>query len=172
MRVPLVHSFAPVARGDARVLVLGSMPGARSLAEGRYYAHPRNAFWPIVAGWCGVAADAPYATRLQALQAAGIALWDVLHSCERDGSLDGAIEPASASPNDFAAFLPGLPHLRLVACNGGTAHRLFRRVAAALPADLAVPPIAVLPSTSPAHAARSFAAKQAEWRAVLVPHLR
>lgn len=169
--MPVVHSFAPVARADARVLVLGSMPGAASLEAGRYYAHPRNAFWPIVGTLCGVPADAPYERRLAALHDAGIALWDVLRSCARDGSLDGDIEAGSARPNDFAAFLPTLPRLRVVACNGGTALRWFRRVAASLPATVAAPAILALPSTSPANAGRTPAQKLAAWRAALEPHL-
>ncbi len=172
MRVTFVRSFAPVARADARVLVLGSMPGAASLAAGRYYAHPRNAFWPIVAPLCESAADAPYAQRLAAMQRARIAVWDVLQSCEREGSLDGDIEAASAAANDFATLLPTLPRLRLIACNGGTAHRLFRRVAVTLPASITVPTIVLLPSTSPAHAARSLAQKRAAWTSILVPYLR
>lgn len=171
VRVALVRSFPPVARFDARVLVLGSMPGAASLAAGRYYAHPRNAFWPVVGALCGVASDAPYERRLEALQRAGVALWDVLQSCERDGSLDGDIEPATARANDFAAFLPQLPYLQLVACNGGTAHRLFCRATATLPASVVVPTIVALPSTSPAHAARSSAQKLAAWRAALARFL-
>ena len=125
--VPFVHSFAPIARVDARVLILGSMPGTASLAAGRYYAHPRNAFWPIVAGVCGVAADAAYELRLAALQDRGIALWDVLQSCERAGSLDGDIDPASTQANDFVALFATHRRLAAVLCNGGTAHALFRR---------------------------------------------
>lgn len=160
----LVESFAPVAAPDARVLVLGSMPGAASLAAGRYYAHPRNAFWPIVAPWCGVAADAPYGRRLAALRARGLALWDVLRRCERAGSLDSAIDPASAAANDFAAFFAAHARIGAVLCNGGTAHALFvRRVQQRLPAPFARLPVVRLPSTSPAHAARTLAGKRALW---------
>jgi double-stranded uracil-DNA glycosylase len=172
--VPLVRSFAPIARRDARVLILGSMPGTASLAAGRYYAHPRNAFWPIVGELCGVAATAAYATRLRALQAAGIAVWDVLQCCEREGSLDGDIAPATARPNDFATFFTRHPQLVVVACNGGTAWSLFARVAAAAAADGAAwaqLPRLRLPSTSPAHAARSLAEKAAAWRDALTPYL-
>lgn len=170
--VPLVRSFAPVARADARVLILGSMPGEASLAAGRYYAHPRNAFWPIVAALCGFAAAAPYEHRLAALQERGIALWDVLQSCERAGSLDGDIDRASAQPNDFAAFFASHQHLAAVLCNGGTAFALFtRRVRPILAAPLAALPCVQLPSTSPAHAGRTLAQKLAAWRRVLAPHL-
>ncbi len=90
-----VQSFPPIAAPGARLLILGSMPGAASLAAGQYYAHPRNAFWPILAALCHFPADAPYAARVAALQAAGVAVWDVLQSCVRPGSLDTAIERSS-----------------------------------------------------------------------------
>lgn len=168
--MPRVRSFPPIARADARVLILGSMPGEASLAAARYYAHPRNAFWPIVGALCGFAADAPYAERTRALQQRGIALWDVLQSCEREGSLDGDIVAATAEPNDFVAFFARHRCIRAVLCNGGTALRTFTRVSRdlELPRELAV---VGLPSTSPAHAGRSFAAKLAAWREVLAPLL-
>ncbi|WP_024889844.1 DNA-deoxyinosine glycosylase [Luteimonas huabeiensis] len=159
----------PVSRPDARVLVLGSMPGAASLAAQRYYAHPRNAFWPIMDAIAGASPDLPYAQRLARLRAAGIALWDVLAHCVRPGSLDARIEPASMVANDFAAFFSAHPQLRLVAFNGGTAAQAFARHAGpALPPGVAT---VRLPSTSPAHAARSQAEKLASWRAALAPYL-
>lgn len=169
--MPRIHSFAPIARRDARVLILGSMPGAASLAAGCYYAHPRNAFWPILGALLGFAAHAGYAQRLRALRDAGIALWDVLHSCEREGSLDGDIRKPSMRPNDFAAFFRVHRRIRLVACNGSTAWAEFARVARSLPSPFADLPRVRLPSTSPAHASRSFADKLAAWRAMLAPAL-
>lgn len=166
--MPRVSSFAPVARADARTLILGSMPGEASLAAGRYYAHPRNAFWPILAAVCSFEADAPYERRLTALVDHGIALWDVLQSCEREGSLDGDIVGATARPNDFAAFFARHRRVRTVLCNGGTAARTFARVARTLGLSSAVAVVA-LPSTSPAHAGRSFAQKLAAWRLALAP---
>jgi len=165
-----VRSFAEIAAVHARVLVLGSMPGEASLAAGRYYAHPRNAFWPIMAALCGFAADAPYAERTRALQRRGIALWDVLQSCERPGSLDGDIVTATAEPNDFEAFFARHRRIGTVLCNGGTALRTFTRVLRGLELarDLRV---VGLPSTSPAHAGRSFAAKLEAWREALAPLL-
>lgn len=168
--MPVVRSFPPVARPDARVLVLGSMPGAASLAAGRYYAHPRNAFWPIVAALGGAPANADYEQRTAALVARGLALWDVLQACEREGSLDAAIDLATAATNDFAAFFRAHPQIVAVACNGGTAHEVFRR--RVLP-TLPKPPVVLkLPSTSPAHAGVAFAQKLAAWRRALAIFLR
>lgn len=170
--MPLVRSFAPVARADARVLILGSMPGVASLAAGRYYAHPRNAFWPIVAAIAGFDAAAAYEQRLAALQQRGIALWDVLQSCERDGSLDGDIEAASMQPNDFAGFLAAHRRIAAVLCNGGTAFTLFtRRVLRTLPPPFDALHCTRLPSTSPAHAGCPLPQKRRAWRRALAPHL-
>lgn len=170
--MPLVHSFAPIARRDARVLVLGSMPGEASLAAGRYYANPQNAFWPIVGALCGFDPSLAYAKKLAALRARGIALWDVLQSCERDGSLDGDIDAASMQPNDFASFFATHPRITAVLCNGGTAHSLFtRRVQPALRAPARALPCVRLPSTSPANAGTSRATKLRAWRAAFTPHL-
>nr|WP_315847007.1 DNA-deoxyinosine glycosylase [uncultured Achromobacter sp.] len=161
-----VRGFAPVATPHSRVLVLGSMPGVASLAQVRYYAHPRNAFWPIAAQVLGFDPALDYPQRLQALQAAGIALWDVLQACERPGSLDANIRHDTLVPNDFAAFLTAHPTITRVCFNGGKAASLYRRyVVPTLPkAHLEY---VDLPSTSPAHAAASFATKLAAWRQAL-----
>lgn len=158
------NSFAPVFAADARVLVVGSMPGRRSLAAQQYYAHPRNAFWPIVGGCLGFAPALPYAERLRWLGAAGIALWDVLASCERPGSLDADVRLADATTNDFAWLFAQCPRLLHVLCNGALAHTQFvRRVVPQLDANR-TPTVHRLPSTSPAHAGLSAAAKLAAWR--------
>lgn len=162
-----VFSFAPVARRDARVLILGSMPGAASLAAQQYYAHPRNAFWPIMAELTGFAADAPYARRLIALEDGGIALWDVLRSCFRPGSLDADIDERSIMPNDFAGFFRRHPHIVRVFFNGSKAEAAFRRhVQPTLAGVRSGLRYHRLPSTSPANASYSFAAKLAQWRVI------
>jgi len=163
-----VHSFAPLVGPTSRVLILGSMPGAASLAAHAYYAHPRNAFWPIVAHVTGVDASAPYTDRARALVDAGLALWDVAESCVREGSLDAAIVDDSVDDNDVAGLLRGHPALRRVCCNGAKAAALYRRhVAAADVVDLDLD-VRVLPSTSPAHAGMPFDEKRARWLAALV----
>lgn len=161
-----VWGFAPVATADSRVLVLGSMPGVASLRQARYYAHPRNAFWPIAAQVLGFAPTLDYPERLQALQAAGVALWDVLQACERPGSLDADIRHDTLVPNDFAAFLQAHPAITRICFNGGKAATLYRRhVLPTLPQ--AALEYHDLPSTSPAHAAISFDQKLAAWTRAL-----
>ncbi|WP_397572722.1 DNA-deoxyinosine glycosylase [Silanimonas sp.] len=162
-----IASFAPAIPAAPRALVLGSMPGLASLRAGRYYAHPRNAFWPLMQALFAVPSRAPYAERIAALGEAGVALWDVLAECEREGSLDSAIAPASVAVNDIPGLLANHVGLRVIALNGGTAARLFdRHVAPALGSRLAAMRVLRLPSTSPAHAARSFMEKAEAWAAL------
>ena len=148
------------------MLILGSMPGEASLAAGEYYAHPRNHFWPIVGAVLGFDPAAPYASRLRALQRARVALWDVLHSCERPGSLDSSIDRASAVPNDFASLFARCRRIRRVCFNGALAEDTFRRRVLPSLGDLRLECVR-LPSTSPAHASLSLARKRAAWRRAL-----
>ncbi|SFK32034.1 DNA-deoxyinosine glycosylase [Caulobacter sp. UNC279MFTsu5.1] len=148
--------FPPVVDATTRVLVLGSLPGGASLAAGQYYGNPRNAFWRLMEG----VLDTPLVTlayddRLAALLARGVGLWDVIAQAERPGSLDAAIRDPAA--NDLLALVETLPDLRAVAFNGGTAAKLGGRLVGGRVATLA------LPSSSPAHAARSFAQKADLW---------
>ena len=178
------HSFAPLEGPRATVLILGSMPGVASLEAARYYAHPRNAFWPIVtalldgegvsagaasAGRRGAARRLPdYAERVSRLTSRGIALWDVLAECVRPGSLDAAIRRESERPNDLAALCERHPELALIAFNGQTAAKLFERHAGAtVRAHRPTIRYATLPSTSPAHASLTLAAKHERWRQAL-----
>ena len=168
MSVAAARSFAPVADPQARVLVLGSLPGVRSLQLQQYYGLPRNAFWRIVAAVTGVPADAVYDARVAGLRQQGIALWDVIASARRSGSLDSAIERDGLVVNDFAAFFAAHPRIERVCCNGATAATLYQRwVVPSLPPVLAALPLLRLPSTSPAHAARGYAEKLAAWSVVV-----
>lgn len=161
-----IHSFAPIARRDARVLILGSMPGRKSLAAREYYAHPQNAFWRIVGDLLGIDPRAPYRQRALALKAARIAVWDVLHSCTRTGSMDAGIERESEIANDFRRFFRSHPQITQVFFNGAKAELSFRRHVAG---GLGAAPLryARLPSTSPAHASLSYASKRRAWRTAL-----
>jgi TDG/mug DNA glycosylase family protein len=162
-RQPILQSFEPIAASDARILILGSMPGVASLQANEYYAHPQNAFWRIMGELIGAGPDKSYDERTRILTANGIAVWDVLKSCIRPGSLDSDIR--DEVPNDFAAFFAAHARITHIGLNGGKAAATFRKYAAAdCPAHV---DIVVLPSTSPAHAARSFAEKCGLWREAL-----
>jgi hypoxanthine-DNA glycosylase len=166
--MPHVQSFAPIANAKARVLILGSMPGKASLAAGQYYAHPQNLFWRILGEITGAAPSLPYAARARALKSGEIALWDVLESCAREGSLDSAIDDASISANDFASFYRAHPRIAHVFFNGAKAEACYRRhVLPALGEAPAPPGYHRLPSTSPANASMSRAHKQRVWKQAL-----
>jgi hypoxanthine-DNA glycosylase len=159
-------SFDSVAGPDARVLILGTLPGVVSLARGEYYAQPRNVFWRIMGELVGASPELPYAERVQRLIAARIALWDVCAIAQRDGSLDAAIASDSIQLNDFAAFLRTHPGIELICFNGAKAAELFRRRVTLEPPASDTRQV-VLPSTSPAHAAMSLERKLGAWRAAL-----
>jgi len=164
----LKTAFPPIVADGARLLILGSMPGEASLRLGQYYGHARNAFWPIIGALLGCSPDADYAARTAALTANRIALWDVIATCARRGSLDSAIEPDSVRVNDFAALFGAYPGIRCIAFNGGTAEREYqRRVFPALPVLYRHIERIRLPSTSPAHAGMALDAKLAAWRVLL-----
>ena len=162
----LVTSFLALTRPGATVLILGSMPGVASLRAQQYYAHPRNHFWPIMARIAGFDAAAPYTERVDALTGAGFAVWDVLQSCVRPGSLDSAIQAGSRVPNDFAAFFAAHPQIRTVGFNGAEAEKSFKTHV--LPGLLPAAGLgyARLPSSSPAHAV-GLDYKLAVWRTAL-----
>ena len=117
--------FPPIARSDARILILGSLPGERSIREQQYYAHPQNAFWNIMAAIYNI--EGGYEARRAQLCESRIALWDVLHSSIRPGSMDADIRTDTANVNDFAAFFRGHKCVELIAFNGRKAEELFRR---------------------------------------------
>lgn len=152
--------FPPIARVDARVLVLGSLPGQKSLSVQEYYAHPQNAFWPIMKEIFGVFGD--YDERCVSLTKNRVALWDVLQASVRPGSLDADIRLETAKANNFACFLHEHSRIERIAFNGRKAEQLFHRM---------VPTehyqnlhLTGLPSTSPAYAAMPFAGKLEAWK--------
>jgi hypoxanthine-DNA glycosylase len=155
---PTLRGLPPVLGRGVRVLVLGSFPGAASLAAGQYYAHPRNHFWPLVAAAIGVPLPAlPYRRRLAALRANGIGLWDAIVACRRRGSLDGAIRDAELAEVEHVRR--AAPAVTLVCFNGKTAARSLPTWRAAGYTTLE------LPSSSPAYT-RPFAEKLAAWQAI------
>jgi TDG/mug DNA glycosylase family protein len=161
----LAHCFEPVEDAAATALILGSMPGKASLVAGEYYAHPRNHFWPIMGEIVGAHPGLPYADRLRLLKSSGIALWDVLRSCIREGSLDSDIVNLSAVPNDFDSFFLRHPKITQVFFNGAKAEECFRRH---VQPSLASHPFQYrrLPSTSPANAGTPYRKKLDAWKAV------
>ena len=164
----VLTGFAPILPAVPRILILGSMPSEASLDAGEYYAHPRNAFWPIMQLLLGFEPGLPYARRVEHLQQAGIALWDVVHQCRRRGSLDSAIDNDSIVVSDLAGLLLRHPQLRAVFCNGGTAWQLYQRhfCKHAKPSPITLP-ASKLPSTSPANARLSLQQKCEQWRVIL-----
>ena len=167
-RVPLSAGFPPIADSRARVLVLGSLPGVKSLEMREYYAQPYNAFWRIMGELVGAGPALEYPARLVHLRAHGIAVWDVLAAGEREGSLDSAIVRASMVVNDFGAFFEQHRQLRLICFNGNTAAALFaRNVLPGLASRWAAIERRAVPSTSPAYASLRFEQKLARWREAL-----
>ncbi|CAM4356916.1 DNA-deoxyinosine glycosylase [Paenibacillus tarimensis] len=157
-----LEALLPVVDEGCTRLVLGSMPGEVSLQEGRYYAHPRNGFWPIMYGLYGQEPEEDYERRKQFLLKRGIGLWDVLAACERSGSLDSAIR--NPEVNEFAPLLEKYPGIETFFFNGGKAYELFMRHAAPkLTGNM--PKLVKLPSTSPAYTL-PLKEKLEQWRVV------
>ncbi|MDP2851958.1 MAG: DNA-deoxyinosine glycosylase [Gallionella sp.] len=160
-----VESFAPIENADARILILGSMPGEASLRAGQYYAHPRNLFWRIMGELLDTDPALPYGQRVQALKSARIALWDMLRSCSRKGSLDSSIDDESLVPNNLAAFFRCHPKITHVFFNGAKAEKCYRKHMQPI-AGIEHIEYLRLPSTSPANASISYERKLEAWRAV------
>ncbi|WP_297812268.1 DNA-deoxyinosine glycosylase [uncultured Methylophaga sp.] len=161
---PLSYSFPPIVGNEPKILILGSMPGVASLQAQQYYAHPRNAFWPIMAGLFEFDLALAYPQRCEALAIAGVAVWDVLKACHRPGSLDQHIDPDTIEANDFAGFLARHQQVEAIFFNGAKAEHVFRRHV--LPDLTASLTLKKLPSTSPAHASLRLAQKQAAWQII------
>jgi TDG/mug DNA glycosylase family protein len=152
-----VHSFEPVIDKKSQVLILGSMPGVESLRKQEYYANPRNQFWPIICSILGFEVELSYPDRLERLKSNRVALWDILASCDRDGSSDAKITNGTA--NDFDKLFHDYKNIRFVFFNGTKAAALFKKHASVeLLPDYSV----ILPSTSPAYTITAEK-KAAEW---------
>lgn len=151
----ICRCFEPIAAPDARALIVGSMPSVRSLAAGEYYAHPRNAFWPMLFELFGEEPSGDYARKRELILSHHLALWDAAALCEREGSLDSDMKDAVL--NDFAPLYARCPGIKAALCNGGTAYSLFLRSGAA-----GVSRALRLPSTSPAYTL-PYARKREAW---------
>ncbi|OZF28134.1 DNA-deoxyinosine glycosylase [Rhodococcus sp. 14-2496-1d] len=162
----VVHSFEPIVGPGATILILGSMPGVASLAAQQYYAHPRNAFWPIMGTLFGAGPELPYDERTERLRGHGVAVWDVLKLCTREGSLDSAIVESSIEANDFGNLFAENPGIDRVFFNGAKAAESYRRHVRTVTPHVR---FTRLPSTSPALATLDLAAKTLEWSNALRP---
>ncbi len=162
-----IQGFPPVASTSARVLILGSMPGVDSLKAQQYYAHPRNSFWRIMEGLFGLDAKGPYKERLKSLIENRVALWDVLQACHRPGSMDASIMEDSIVVNDFASFFQHHSNIQAIFFNGAKAEQVYRKyVVPELPEHIPTHCMQRLPSTSPANARLTLAAKSEQWLVV------
>ncbi|ASJ71724.1 DNA-deoxyinosine glycosylase [Granulosicoccus antarcticus] len=168
------HSFSPLSSSTAHTLVLGTMPGQASLVAHQYYAHPRNAFWPImlailkVSELSYISAHAlDYSQRCSLLVQGGYALWDVLASCERPGSLDSRIVRSSEQANDIGDYIQNHPALSCIACNGKSAEKLLVRHCQSVLDEQQRQGrqirLVSLPSSSPAMASLSLTEKHQRW---------
>jgi len=165
--VARVQSFEPIVGHQPRILILGSMPGIASLQAVQYYAHPRNAFWPIMAELFGIDPTASYEHRVSELSRHPLILWDTLQACHRPGSLDSNIDAKTARANDFPGLLKRFPGIRAILFNGATSEKYFKQlILPNLPETLEVALLG-MPSTSPAHAGMSFEKKLSAWRQLM-----
>ena len=154
------YSFPPIANAEAKILILGTMPSVQSLKACQYYGNPRNAFWKILFTVFNTPFSADYNKKKSLLLENHIALWDVLETCMREGSLDSAIE--QEIPNDFDSFLKTHTNITHIYFNGQKAAAYFKQYAKL---DHKYH-LATLPSTSPANAGKSFEAKRNEWSVI------
>ena len=162
--------FDPIASTDARVLILGSLPSQQSLRKHEYYGNPRNVFWRVMGELFGAGPDLSYPNRAANLRRCGIAVWDVLRSSVRPGSMDAAIDLATATPNDFQTFFVEHPMLELLCFSGKKAAELYRRLV--VPQRISTIDkieFRTMPSTSPAYASMSLDEKVRHWSAVRRP---
>ncbi|ABR47502.1 conserved hypothetical protein [Alkaliphilus metalliredigens QYMF] len=156
-----IESFSPIIDANSHILILGSIPSVQSLQEGKYYGNPRNQFWKIIYEVLGQPFQEDYGKKVQFIKEHGIAIWDVIESCHREGSLDSNIK--EERPNDFNTFLKSYPRIKYVLFNGTKAHDTFRRKVGFSFEDKI---FHKLPSSSPAHTMK-IGNKIEEWKVLL-----
>jgi TDG/mug DNA glycosylase family protein len=159
-----IYSFEPIVDENCIVLILGTMPGVMSLRKQQYYGFDRNAFWRIIYALFGLEPDEDYELRRAFLLEHGIAVWDVLKACEREGSSDSDIR--NPEPNDFTGLFERYPSIRYVCFNGGPASRLYERYVARQQVGCTAKEFFMLPSTSPAYTI-PFKDKLEKWKLLL-----
>jgi hypoxanthine-DNA glycosylase len=156
--------FPPIIDSNCHILLLGSMPGVKSLEHLEYYAHPQNHFWPIMAAVCKEKLPTTYQGKTRLLLKHGLALWDVIDTCTRKGSLDGAIRDAKA--NNMETLIKQYPRLKVIFCNGQSSFKMYQKYHPHF--DF---PVDILPSSSPAYT-KPLTWKTQEWMRKLKPYLR
>lgn len=155
-----ISSFPPIIDDYSKILILGSIPGVKSLEKQQYYAHPQNKFWKIIFELFHEDFTDDYEKRMNVLKKNHIALWDVIDSCERKGSLDSEIKNEEA--NQIEELLEKYPNIKAIFCNGGKSYKNLQKV---LGKNFRIP-IFLMPSTSPLHTV-SFEKKLEDWKAIL-----
>ncbi|MEI6068287.1 MAG: DNA-deoxyinosine glycosylase [Methylococcaceae bacterium] len=165
-----IDGFAPIVLGNASILILGTMPGEASLRRQQYYGHSRNAFWPIMSALYGFNPELNYQGRKEMLMENGVAVWDVLQSCNRLGSLDANIKQSTMVTNNFAGFFTEHGLIKHVFFNGRMAEKLYqKRILPALNQRFSYLEYRCLPSTSPAYATLKFEQKIEAWKVIKEP---
>ena len=157
-----ISSFPPIVDSCSKILILGSIPGAKSLEMKQYYAHPQNKFWKIIFDIFNEEFTTDYGQKIKFLHKKNIALWDVIDGCERKGSLDSGIKNEHA--NKIPEFIDAHPTLKAIFCNGQKSYRNLQKIVGK---NFHLP-IILLPSTSPAHAAMPYAEKRDLWKKILL----
>ncbi len=166
----MVSGFAPIATANARVLILGSLPSRQSVEKQEYYGNPQNKFWQLMGELFGAGPEIPYASRADKLSDCGVAVWDVLRSAVRSGSMDAAIDFNSATPNDFSTFYAQHPKLELLCFNGKKAAELYERLVVGRGiSTIAGVEVRTMPSTSPAYASMKYREKLRRWSIIREP---
>lgn len=164
----MIRGFDPIEAPDAKLLILGTIPGQESLEKDQYYANSRNDFWFIMQRLLNAKSELDYEARKSLICQAKLAIWDVLASAERKGSLDSSIVAGSETPNNFRRFLKEHGTIHAAFFNGGTAEKLFRRlVLPNLPERGTNLQLRYLPSTSPANTRYTREGKLRAWAVIM-----
>jgi len=164
-----LKSFSPIAGLNPKVLILGSMPSQKSLELQQYYAHPQNSFWWVMAKMFDFSIDLSYSEKVQKLEQNGVAVWDVLNQCQREGSLDSNIIRETEVTNDISGFLASQLSIKFLGFNGGAAKAIYKRHIGLANNDL---DSMQLPSTSPAYASITKQQKYQIWQQAMLPYLK